>query len=224
MRRSKWGKYLEDWRTFPNDAALGYRNEGLRGVWKALATRSLHYVFRSGHLLVFAQSLVDDIPNSTISGVVIRPADGGDWGALGALVGQRDLRRFREMATKGGHFLVAWRGQQPIGYASVAEAVGPDVTIWPLPLNVPATAAYLWNLYVLPSERGSGVGSALAQARLRTARERGFREGWRMVAPMNRASLRTVEKTGRGTRLVGQVHFFQLFNQTYASFNAEPVD
>jgi len=43
-------------------------------------------------------------------------------------------------------------------------------------------------------------------------------EGWRMVAPTNAPSLRTVQKTGAGTRLVGEIRFVQLLGRTYARF------
>jgi ribosomal protein S18 acetylase RimI-like enzyme len=87
-----------------------------------------------------------------------------------------------------------------------------------LPLAFPSSAAYLWNLYVLPSERSSGIGSALASARLQLTRESGFREGWRMVAPTNAPSLRTVQKTAAATRVVGEIRFLQLLGHTYARF------
>jgi ribosomal protein S18 acetylase RimI-like enzyme len=98
------------------------------------------------------------------------------------------------LIARGRHCLIAWRNEQPVGYTWVSAGIGPDVSVWPLPFQFPSDAAYLWNLYVLPSERSSGIGTALARARLQLARELGFREGWRMVAPTNRASLRTVQK------------------------------
>lgn len=225
MRLSgRLGRYLRDWSTFPADAALGYRNEGVRGAWKALARRTLHRLVRTGRLVVFAQSLEDETEASLPPGITIAPIKAGDWPALATIVGQRELERFRELVNNGRHCLVAWRGERPVGYAWVAEQVGPDVTIWPLPLEFPADAAYLWNLYVLPSERSNGIGSALAQARLRTARERGLREGWRLVAPSNSASIRTVHKSGAGTRIVGELRFVQLFTRTYSRFTPSPVE
>jgi ribosomal protein S18 acetylase RimI-like enzyme len=92
--------------------------------------------------------------------------------------------------------------------------------LWPLPFEFPSDAAYLWNLYVLPSERSNGTGTALAQARLRLARELGFREGWRMVAPSNRPSLRTVEKSGTGTRIVGELQFVHFMGRTFGRFKS----
>jgi GNAT superfamily N-acetyltransferase len=105
---------------------------------------------------------------------------------------------------------VAWRGSQPIGYGWVAERLGPDVTACRFAL--PPHAAYLWDLYVIPSERSNGVGSALASARVRTARELGFSEAWRMIAPSNGASLRTLARTGNGNRVIGELRFLKVLS------------
>jgi ribosomal protein S18 acetylase RimI-like enzyme len=91
------------------------------------------------------------------------------------------------------------------------------VAVWPLPFQFPDHAAYLYNLYVLPSERNTGIGSALALARLQLARRLGFREGWRMVSRSNVPSLRTVRKSG-STRIVGVVRYIKLLNWTYGWF------
>ena len=40
MIRGPLAKYAADLASFPGDAALGYRNEGLRGVWDAVAART----------------------------------------------------------------------------------------------------------------------------------------------------------------------------------------
>jgi GNAT superfamily N-acetyltransferase len=115
---------------------------------------------------------------------------------------------------------VAWRGRQPIGYAWVADEVGPDVTLVPLPL--PADAAYLWDLYVIPAERCNGIGSALASARCEIARARGFREGWRTIKRTNHASIRTLARSGPGARVVGELRYIKLTTRIYARFTADP--
>jgi GNAT superfamily N-acetyltransferase len=212
--------YLLDLRTFPSDAALAYRTEGIRGVWKAVATRSLHRVLRAGRLIVFAHSLDRDLDPALPPGIRVTRATDDELQQLGSLTGQRDVTRFRSLVRNGRHCLIAWRGDQPLGYAWVAAGVGPDVMLWPLPLEFPADAAYLWNLYVIPSERSNGIGTALAQARLRLAQELGFREGWRMVAPSNHPSLRTVSKSGAGTRIVGELDFVQLMGRTFGRFKS----
>jgi GNAT superfamily N-acetyltransferase len=215
--------YLFDLRTFPGDAALGYRSEGIRGVWKAAATRSLHRVLRVGRLIVFAHSLNRDLDPSLPPGIRVTRATDDELTLLGTIAGQRDVSRFRSLVRNGRYCLIAWRGDQPLGYAWVAAGVGPDVMLWPLPLEFPADAAYLWNLYVLPSERSNGIGTALAQARLRLAQELGFREGWRMVAPSNRPSLRTVAKSGTGSRIIGELDFVQFMGRTFGRFKSPPA-
>jgi folate-dependent phosphoribosylglycinamide formyltransferase PurN/GNAT superfamily N-acetyltransferase len=126
------------------------------------------------------------------------------------------LGQFRALLKSGHHGVVAWRGSEPIGYGWVAQRMGPDVTA--CPLRLPEYAAYLWELYVIPSERSNGIGSALASARIRTARERGFREGWRMISPSNAASLRTLAKSGTDTRVIGEMRFIKLLDRMYARF------
>ena len=209
-------KYVEDCRTFPGDAALAYRHDGWRGVWDTLSQRTLYRVFRSSHLVIFAQSLdtSPDVPPPP--GVRIAPVCDADWPALSTLVTQRDLTRFRALIAAGRHCVVAWRGTQPIGYGWVADRIGPDVTA--CAVELPANAAYLWELYVTPSERSNGVGSALASARVRAARELGCSEGWRMIEPSNGASLRTLARTANGTRVIGQLRYVKVLSRLHVRF------
>lgn len=218
-------KYLEDCRTLPSDAALAYRLGGLRGVWEVVAERTLYRLMRTGHMCIFAQ-LLDSAPEITLpDGVCIRPLTAEELPKLAGIVTHRNLALFRARLAAGRHGLVAWRGARPIGYGWVAESLGPDVTAYPLQL--PADAAYLWDLYVVPAERSNGIGSALAGARLRVARERGFREGWRMISPSNAPSLRTLAKSG-DTRVIGKVRFIKILAGVHARFtpaagNAAPA-
>ncbi len=212
----KLGKYVADCRTLPADAALSYQLTGMRGVWDAVADRTVHRLVRIGHVVVFAQPLdsAPEIPPPP--GVAIRPLSAEDWAALSKIVTQRSLALFRQLAANGRHGLVAWRGADAIGYGWVAERIGPDVTACPLAL--PPHAAYLWDLYVVPAERSNGVGSALASARVQLARNLGFREGWRMIAPSNGASLRTLAKTAMNTRTVGELRFIKIFASIHTRF------
>src|SRR3954471_9114973 len=215
---SRFTGYWFDLKTLPGDARMAYRREGWTGVWKAMATRSLHRIFRRGRLVVFAHPVDQMVDLPPPAGVRISQPTAQEWPRLASLVGQRELQRFCALSARGRRCLVAWRGETPVGYAWVADDLGPDVAPSPLPLAFPSSAAYLLNLYVLPAERSSGIGSALASARLRLARETGFVEGWRMVAPTNAPSLRTVHKTAAGTRLVGEIRFVQLLGRTHARF------
>ena len=134
---------------------------------------------------------------------------------LAYLVSRRDLDAFRALLAAGRIGVVAWRGGRAVGYAWMAERLAPDVTRCPIPL--PEEAVYLWDLYVLPAERGRGIGSALAAERLAIARELGYQEGWRMIAPRNLPSLRTL-RAGGATRIVGEIRFVQLLSLLRARF------
>ena len=200
---------------------MAYRRGGVRDVWDTLARRTLHRLVRTGRVIVFAQPLdrAPEIPPP--QGVSISLTNEAGCDALDTLVPQRELDRFRALVSAGRHCLVAWRGTQPIGYAWVAERVGPDVTIVPLPL--PPDAAYLWDLYVVPAERCNGIGSALASARCQLARARGFREGWRMIAPSNHASVRTLVRSGPGARVVGEMRYIKLITRMYVRFTPSTI-
>ena len=209
-------KYVADLVTFPGDAALGYRNEGLRGVWGAVAPRTIHRVVRASRLTVFAQPL-HEIPNvQPPAGVSIARLRLEQIPALSRIAGELDRGRFRRLLEIGCVGLVAWRGSRPVGYAWVATEMRPEVS--QCPLELPANAAYLWDLYVVPAERGSGLGSALASERLRAARGLGRTEAWRMITPDNTASLGTLRRSSAFTRVVGRMRYFKLGNRLFARF------
>jgi GNAT superfamily N-acetyltransferase len=209
-------KYVTDLITFPGDAALAYRNEGLRGVWGAITPRTIYRVVRVSRLTIFAQPL-DPIPEVRMpAGVTIARLRLEQIPALAPIAGERDRERFRRLREIGCVGLVAWRGTRPVGYAWVATEMRPEVSH--CPLELPADAAYLWDLYVIPAERRSGVGSALASERLRAARDLGRREGWRMITPDNTASLRTLHRSGASTRVVGEIRYLKLGSRLFARF------
>jgi len=216
----KLSKYIEDCRSFPADAALACRVSGIRGIWDALAPRTIDRLVGRGRVVIFAQSLESAPEVVTPDGVLIRPIEEADWPALSALLMRPHLIRFRARLAAGRHGLVAWRGRKPIGYGWVAESMGPDVSA--CPLELPPYAAYLWDLYVIPEERRNGIGSALASARILKARELGYREGWRMISPSNTPSLRTLARTASGTRVVGELRYIKLLTRMHARFT--PAD
>lgn len=213
-------KYIYDAATFPGDARLLYRRGGWREVWQALAERTVYRLVRMERMLVIAQDLEHVRDVAPPPGVAIRPIADGDWTAFATLVPQRDFDRFRTLVTNGHTCLVAWRGAQPIGYTWYTSRLTPDVSQLPIPL--PPTGAYLWDVYVVPAERSGGIGSALVTARLRLARDAGFREGWRIIAPSNRPSLRTVDKTAGNGRVVGEIRFVKLFSRLIARYRPAP--
>jgi GNAT superfamily N-acetyltransferase len=213
-------KYARDLETLPGDIRLLYRRGGWREVREAVADRTFHRLYRAGRLLVIAQDLdrIREVPPP--AGVLIRRLDDGDWPGLATLVPARDLDRFRRIVAGGHTCLLAWRGREPVGYTWLARRLAPEVTMFPLPL--PPTAAYLWDVYVPPAERSTGIGSALVAARLRRARDAGFREGWRIIAPSNRPSLRTVDKTAGNGRVVGEIRFVKVLSRLFAHYEPTP--
>jgi len=212
---SRLARYVRDCRTFPADARIAWSNEGWRGVYEAIATRTLRKVLRGDRMILFAQGL-EDLPEvCSPDGVTVTRLQPRELPMLAYLASRRDLDAFGALLAAGRIGVVAWRGGRAVGYAWMAERLAADVTRCPIPL--PEEAVYLWDLYVLPAERGRGIGSALAAERLAIARELGYREGWRMIAPRNLPSLRTL-RAGGSTRIVGEIRFVQLLSLLRARF------
>ncbi len=216
---SRLAKYVRDLATMPEDAALAYRRGGLLELWQAVAERSIHHLIRWGRVLVIVQRLDEFRDVAPPSGITIRRATEADLPALVETMSRREVERFGDHVARGRLCFVAWEGERPVGYAWNADRFSSDMTATACPLALPPTATYLWNLYVVPSRRGRGVGAALASARLRLARERGLREGWTMIAPTNHASLRTIAKiAGPNTRVVGELRYLKLLSRVYGRF------
>lgn len=216
-------RYLSDARTLPHDARLAWHLEGWAGVWSEIRERTVYRLHRRGHFLVIEQDLSSFHPAPLPSGVGLAEVTEEEWPRLGEIIGTRKLVRYRGNAARGRICIAAWRGDRPIGYTWVSDRMEADIEVYPLPL--PESAAYLWDLYVIPKERGSGVGSALVAARLDYARQRGFRTGWRMISPRNKASLRTLDKTsGPGTRILGEIHYRKWLSRARIDYQPAPTD
>jgi len=174
-------KYTEDLRTFPGDATLAYRTTGSRAYGRYSPHRWVYRVVRTGHFIVYAS-------RST--------ARRGDTTSRGYhhLLGCRPMARVDEVgdSTRARSLPAIARRRPPLSGSLArlrADRLWPG---WRSELGPTSRSArsscrptrhISGNLYVLPRERRNGIGSALASARIRTARERGFREGWRMIAP-----------------------------------------
>lgn len=216
-------KYWRDARSLGPDAALAWRSNGVRGVWDEVAERTTRRLWRQGRLLVVAQPLAAGAERLPPAGVTIAPLADSDWRPLAELVTARRLARVREAAARGRILMVAWRGpalsRRPVGYAWLSMSMEPGIETYRLPL--PADAVYLWGLWVHPEERRAGIGAALGAARARFALERGYAQGWRLVAPANVASMRTLERAAEGrSRVVGSLCYLKLgrrLRQRYTS-------
>jgi GNAT superfamily N-acetyltransferase len=214
--------YLRDLRDLPQSAAIGWREAGLRGIWSELRNLTLDRLYRTIRLVALEQKLdrARDIPPP--ADVEIRMLAATDLPGLRDIIRPRALRRFeRRLATTGRRCFAAYRDGRVIGYTWSSDLVEPDLETFPLPL--PSDAVYCCDLYVVPRERNKGLGSALVSARMADARARGFRRCWRVVERSNRASLRTVEKTGGDARVVGEASFQKTLGRTRARYTPHPA-
>lgn len=101
-------------------------------------------------------------------------------------------RTYESWLAKDGYtLLIAERDGEPIGYSVVA--VTEDL---PATWDVGDRIAEIETLSVLESERGSGVGQALTDAAVRTAREAGVEAVFVGVAHSNGGAIRFYEREG----------------------------
>ncbi len=214
-------KYVRDLRTFPAAARAAWKREGARGAWRETRWRTLDRVFERGRMLVVEQDLEDAPEVPMPEGLridVLRPTD---LPALAAITSRPTLERLGRALARGRIGLVAWRAERPVGWAWISDRAEPDLETYPLPL--PAGTAYMWDLFVVPEERSRGAGSALAAARVRHARERGFRRAWRALDLGYPASLSTLAKTAGGEiRAVGELRSLKVLRRVRASFRPLP--
>ncbi|MBK5187857.1 MAG: GNAT family N-acetyltransferase [Gemmatimonadaceae bacterium] len=212
-------KYVRDAVTFPRDAGAAWRHAGAPGVWREIRVRTLDRISRRGLALVL-EHVLDDVPPVVLpDGIRIAPFAGPDWSPFLAITTANRIASFHTRIARGRECLVAWRGDRPVGFTWISARMDPDIETYPLPL--PADATYHWDLYVASSERGNGLGTALAFARLHHARGRHFRAGWRLIDVDNLASQRTAQKTAAAassTRVIGEVRYASFGGKSWSRF------
>ena len=90
-------------------------------------------------------------------------------------------------------------------------------------VRAPASSGCLVPL-VASEERGSGVGTALAFARLHHAHEHSYRIGWRLIDVDNRSSQRTAQKTAaESTRVIGELRYRNFFGRSWSRFATDTI-
>lgn len=208
-------KYVRDALTLPLDAGRAWRHSGARGVWREFRVRTLDRLSRHGIALLL-EHVVADVPHLPLpEGVRIAPFAGPDWSPFLALVTEQRIAKFRKRIARGRECLVAWRGDRPVGFTWISTRVERDIETYPLPL--PADATYHWDLYVASAERGTGLGTALAFARLHHAHNQAFCVGWRLIDIDNLASQRTAQKTASSnTRVIGELRYLSLLGRSWS--------
>lgn len=197
------------------DLAITARVGGVEGVWQAVRYRTLNRLYLREKFLLLENPLSRRREPRSVPGVEVRVLEDADWGALEQAITTLNIRRFRARLERGRTCFVAWRGGRPIGYTWMSEQIDPEIEYHPIPL--PSDAVLGWDLYVNRAERSRGVGSALVDARLAYARERGFRRSWRLIAPRNAPALRTAEKVGGEVRLLGELTFVRVLGRPVRS-------
>lgn len=214
---------MRDALSFPRDASAAWRNAGVRGAWRELRVRTFDRISRRG-LALLLEHVVEDVPHLPLpAGVRIESFAGPDWSPFLALTTERRIARFRTRIARGRECLVAWRGERPVGFTWISTAIDRDIETYPLPL--PADAAYHWDLYVASAERGSGLGTALAFARLHHTRDKSCRLGWRLIDVDNRASQKTAQRTATAsTRVIGEVKYLSIFGRSWSTFTPGVTD
>jgi GNAT superfamily N-acetyltransferase len=178
---------------FLSDVRIGIATAGMVGFLDRVRDGLIGPFISRVHLMVIEQNLHAVRDNPAPAGVTVEGFT-GDWATADGLLTARMRERFTRRSDAGRHCLVARRDGRIVGYTWISGTIDPGIE--ELPLALPEDAAYLWDLFVPVTERGTGIGSALTSARMTFAASLGFRVGWRAISPTNRPSVRTAEKTG----------------------------
>lgn len=128
-----------------------------------------------------------------------------DRDGLAAAAGGRTIEWLRRWVPRGLRGFVAVRDGRVVGHGWYATHPVPQPHLYPdVP---PADAIVLPWVWVAPSERGRGIGSALLRARAAEARRAGFRRAWSAIRTGNDAPIRELGRVaGPGNlRLLGEV-------------------
>lgn len=125
-----------------------------------------------------------------------------DW--VCQLGGDADWPQFRVALLHGHDLLIASRDGETLGWAWIGYE---HVFLPPLgrDIRLPAGAAYLYDAYVRPAERGHGIGHALVGQRCRHADAHGVERLLSHVMTGNQRSLQSLQS--HGFHIVGRTLF-----------------
>jgi len=98
-------------------------------------------------------------------------------------------KQMAEVGAPGRTFLLAWQGEEPAGYASLREAEAPGQLAG-------ANAIEIVQIYSEKKMIGQGIGKALMQACLDTAREKGKEWVWLGVWEHNHRAIAFYQQWG----------------------------
>jgi GNAT superfamily N-acetyltransferase len=113
--------------------------------------------------------------------------------------------------------LLAERDDVPVGYVWVDPGV--RLARYSAAPELPSDAVFVRNLYVLGTERGRGIGTALVAAAVRHAAAGGFRRARYTVRAANQPSRRAFERAaGHPPRLLGELVYLRVLDRVRRSF------
>ncbi|HEU4699173.1 MAG TPA: GNAT family N-acetyltransferase [Gemmatimonadales bacterium] len=153
------------------------------------------------------------------AGCTIVPAGAADWAQVTRLGPAPLQRRLAAARASGRRCLVARRGDTVVGCAWIgtADQVARELH----PLRLPDDSVYLHLVFVVPAERGGGLGAALQRAAIAHAGALGYARVWGVVARTNRSALGVVARhraQGMQGRRLGDVTMVCLGGRLYARF------
>jgi len=213
-------KYVNDLRTFPDDAVRAWRSAGAAGVWLELRRRTVDRAGAYSRYMVIEADLSTVRLIETPVGIEIRPFTESDWSLLGDLAGSRLTRCFAAAAAAGRVCLVAWRGSTAVGYVWFSPAV--DQRYESFALTLPSDAIYLWQLQVSRSARRMGIGAALVSFGLLLAKQQGYRLSWMITRCDNRAAQSTIASVAP-SRVLGTLSRIKVTSWMHTRFRLLPT-
>lgn len=208
-------RYYRDLVSFPRDALAAYRREGLIGPWMELRHRTTDRVYQSWYHFVVEGSLEPEIPPiAAPDGIDIRPLADGAWPRVLDMADSRGRQKLQAMRDVGQICLLAWRGDQVVGYIWIAPPGTAD-NLFP-GIQLPDEGVFFHLLYVVRPERGQGIGSSMHRAAGHHAKTLGYRFIWAATQVANRSainSLTRTKETGAAVKRVGTVRLSLLLGR-----------
>ena len=116
-------------------------------------------------MIFLVDALEEEPPRVRVpEGIRIEPYSGPEWERFRGLAGQGQRRLYARRIAAGRKLLVAWRGDEPVGVTWIAGNHA-TMALDGMQLELPEGWAYAYQLYVHPTARGGGLGTALTNAR-----------------------------------------------------------
>jgi GNAT superfamily N-acetyltransferase len=185
--------YGQEWADLPHDVGWGWRDAGARGAASQLRQRLVDPAYRRVRYVIVERrtSEMKEVPAP--AGVEIQPLTTNQCQRLAKLMTAQALREVpQRLADPGRVCMVAWRGDRAIGLDWISREV--DLELDGLAIPLPADAVYTSGLFVIPEERGCGVGAALVSRAAAHARGLGAHRIWSAAAPTNAAALPVIRR------------------------------